>query len=231
MSIVKVASYNIKNGQGMDGKTDLARIYEVLADMDADCISLQEVDMFRPRSYFRNQAGSLARMLKMDYAFGPALTYRIGSFGNAILSRYPILKTKNHRLPASKPRRAMLEVQIDIKGELLSLFNTHLELDRRLRLKQIQNYILPLILSAPSAAILSGDLNETPDDLGVKYLNNYLQDSFEANTGSLTATFRADNPLERMDYILLNPSCAAIDYRILASLASDHLPVLTWIEI
>jgi len=230
MTIIKVVTYNIRNGQGMDGKIDLSRVAEVLKAWDADFISLQEVDMYRPRSLFRNQAGSLAKTLNMEYVFGAAISYQIGAFGNAILSRYPILKTTNHQLPASKPERAMLEVHFDVQGKLLRIFNTHMELNRNLRLQQIKSFIVPLIMSSNSAAVLSGDLNEDPNELGVKYLTNYLHDSFEANIGSLTATFKADHPLERMDYILLNQACAAADYQIIPSLASDHLPVLVRIE-
>ncbi len=231
MPIIKVASYNIKYGQGMDGKLDLCKIAEVLANLDADFICLQEVDRYRPRSHFDNQARNLAKMLNMDYEFGAAINYRIGSFGNAILYRYPVLKVINHQLPAVKPERAMLEMHFDVQGNLLRIFNTHMELNRKLRLKQIHNFIVPMIDSNISSAILCGDLNEKPDDPGVKYLLDYLQDSFVVNSGSETATFRADNPLERMDYILLNQYCKAVDYKIIASLASDHLPVFAQIVI
>lgn len=232
MPNIKIASYNIKNGQGMDGRLNLPRTAEVLAALDADFICLQEVDKYRRRSFFRNQAASLAQILKMECVFGPAIKYPIGAYGNAVLSRYPVIKSVNHQLPvpAGKSKRAMLEVHADIEGNLLRIFNTHMELDRKLRLQQIRNFIVPLIMSGHSAAILSGDLNENPEDAGVKYLYGYFQDSFAVNTGSIMATFRADHPRERMDYILLNQICTALDYRIIPSLASDHLPVLARVE-
>lgn len=233
MPVIKVASYNIKNGQGMDGRVDLSRIADVLLALDADIICLQEVDKYRRRSYFCNQAAKLARMLKMEYVFGPAIRYQIGAYGNALLSRYPVIKSVNHQLPVpvGRSKRAMLEIHCAVEGNLLRVFNTHMELDRKLRLQQIENFIVPLILSADSAAILSGDLNETPDDAGVKFLYNYFYDSFAVNSGYVTATFRADQPVERMDYILLNPACRAVDYKIIPSLASDHLPVIAWVEL
>lgn len=233
MAVIKVVSYNIKNGQGMDGRVDLSRTADVLQALDADIICLQEIDKYRRRSFFCNQAAKLARIMQMEYVFGSAIRYIIGAYGNALLSRYPVIKSVNHQLPVptGRSKRAMLEMHCTIGGKKLRVFNTHMELDRKLRLKQIENFIVPLILSTDSAAILCGDLNETPDDAGVKFLYDCFKDSFVANTGSVTATFRADQPVERMDYILLNPACRAVDYKIIPSLASDHLPVMAWVEL
>jgi len=230
MPIIKVVSYNIKSGHGMDGKIDLVRTAEVLARLDADFISLQEVDLHRPRSFSVDQAAYLARQLEMDYIFGVAIDYKIGAYGNAILSRFPLLKFTNHQLPAPDPKRAMLEIEVEVRGKVLRLFNTHMELDRKLRLRQIQDFIVPLILSADPATVFCGDLNEGPEEAGVSYLGHYLQDSFRVNSGSGTATFPADHPSERMDYIFFNQACAAVEYQIIPTLASDHLPIMTSID-
>lgn len=231
MPLIKMLSYNIRHGQGMDGQIDLSRITAALAPWDADFICLQEVDMQRPRSFSVNQAAELARQLDMDYVFGAAINYKIGAYGNAILSRYPVVKSANHMLPAPNSQRAMLEAEITVRGNALRLFNTHMELDRKLRLKQIQEFIVPLILSANSATLFCGDLNEGPEEAGVSYLGNYMQDSFKANSSSLTNTFPTDHPSARMDYIFFNQACAAVDYQIIPSLASDHLPIMASIDI
>lgn len=230
MPIIKMLNYNIRHGQSMDGKINLARIVEVLASMDADLISLQEVDVQRPRSFGIDQAAEIARQLDMDFVFGAAINYKIGAYGNAILSRYPVLQSVNHQLPAPRPERSMLELKIEVRGKILRLFNTHMELDRKLRLRQIQEYIIPLILSANTATLFCGDLNEGPAEAGILYLSNYLQDSFRVNSGSLTKTFPSDNPITRMDYIFYNQACAAVDYQIIPSLASDHLPIIASID-
>ena len=230
MPIIKAVNYNIRYGQGMDGKINLAKTAEVLASMDADFISLQEVDVQRPRSFSIDQADELARQLDMDYVFGAAINYETGAYGNVILSRFPVISSTNHQLPAPDPKRAMLEVEVEVRGQILRLFNIHMELDRKLRLSQIQDFIVPLILSANTAALLCGDLNEGPEEAGIRYLSNYLQDSFRVNSGSLINTFPSDHPLERMDYIFFNQACAAVDYKIIPSLASDHLPVIASID-
>lgn len=231
MPIIKIVSYNIRHAQGTDGQVDLSRIAAALGAGDADFICLQEVDFNRPRSFFVDQAADLARELKMDYVFGVAVDYEPGAYGNAILSRFPISKFINHKLPAPDPRRVMLEVEVKVRGKTLRLFNTHMELNRNLRLNQIRDYIVPLLLSTDSAALFCGDLNEGPEEDGVSYLSNYMRDSFYVNSGSLIHTFPADNPCERMDYIFYNQTCAAVDYQIIPSLASDHLPILASIDL
>lgn len=228
---IKAVTYNIRNCLGMDGKVDLPRIALVLKSMNADVIALQEVDMGRPRTLLVKQANALARLLDMGCVYGEAIQYNPGSFGNAILSRFPINSFINHRLPAPQPQRVMMEVHLDINGQIIRFFNTHLELNRSLRLEQIKDFIVPLIESSDTPAILAGDFNETPEDLGVKYLTHYLTDSFIANSGLLIHTFISNQPTERMDYIFLNEGLQALDYRIQYAEASDHLPVFSKILI
>jgi endonuclease/exonuclease/phosphatase family metal-dependent hydrolase len=100
-----------------------------------------------------------------------------------------------------------------------------MELNRDLRLKQIREFIVPLVQSSDTPAILAGDFNETFDDAGVKYLAHCFTDSFIVNSGLLTNTFITSNPTERMDFIFLNDGFQALDYRIQYADASDHLPV------
>ena len=227
---IKVVTYNIRHCEGMDGKVDLRRIAAVLEALDADIIALQEVDMGRLRTRLAKQAYVLARLLGMGCVYGEALRYRIGSFGNAVLSRFPIKSYMNHRLPAPKPQRSMQEVHLDINGQTVRIFNTHLELNRELRLTQIREFIVPLIQSSNTPAIFAGDLNETSDDPGVKYLTQCFTDSFVVNSGLLTNTFTSRNPAERIDFIFLNNGFQALDYRIQSADASDHLPVFSRIQ-
>jgi endonuclease/exonuclease/phosphatase family metal-dependent hydrolase len=222
---IKVVTYNIRSCEGMDGQVDLPRVALVLKSFDADIIALQEVEMGRPRTLLVKQANALARILDMGCVYGEAEKCKPGSFGNAILSKYPIKGYINHQLPAHNPQRALLEVYLDVDGQLIRFFNTHMELNRDLRLKQIREFIVPLIQSSDTPAVLAGDFNETIDDLGIKYLMHYFTDTFVANTGLLTNTFISSKPTERMDFIFLNDGFVPLDYRIQYADASDHLPV------
>ncbi|MCY3003234.1 MAG: hypothetical protein NTV21_15650, partial [Planctomycetota bacterium] len=61
---LRVASYNIKHGEGLDGRVDLERTAAVLARFDADLIALQEVDVGVRRSGGVDQPHALAQQLE-----------------------------------------------------------------------------------------------------------------------------------------------------------------------
>ena len=103
---VRLITFNTHHGVGADGRHDLPRLAKVLADADADLICLQEVDRrFGGRSEDVDQALLLSRALDMQLAWGPAIdeprgdekTMR-GQYGNAVLSRLPILVSDVHPL-------------------------------------------------------------------------------------------------------------------------------------
>jgi len=95
---VRIAAYNIKHGEGMDGVVDLARAAEVLRALDADVITLQEIDRGVQRTDGVDQAVALGEMLGMDAYFGDFMPYQGGEYGMAVLSRLPVRR-------AHRPRR------------------------------------------------------------------------------------------------------------------------------
>ncbi|AHM57913.1 endonuclease/exonuclease/phosphatase (plasmid) [Peptoclostridium acidaminophilum DSM 3953] len=231
MPTLRIATYNIKCGHGMDGKLDLKRTARALEALGADVICLQEVDMNRARTLYANQALKFAGLLGMEYSFGAAIKYSGGgAYGNAILSRHPIVQQKNHRLPGQGSKRAIQEVQVEVEGSRIAIFNTHMELDQEQRLQQIEGFIVPLVSSYTGPAVLCGDFNEKPQSPGIRCLSRHFKDSLHSNSGKLTLTFPADIPKSRIDYIFLNSKCRALDYKIVNSIASDHLPVLALVE-
>ena len=110
---VRLVTFNTHHGVGEDARHDLPRLAKVLAAADADVICLQEVDRyFGDRSEDVDQALLLSRALDMQLAWGPAIDDpRPGDapprqYGNALLSRLPILISDVHRLPAPTSRRS-----------------------------------------------------------------------------------------------------------------------------
>ncbi|MDD2620419.1 MAG: endonuclease/exonuclease/phosphatase family protein [Syntrophomonadaceae bacterium] len=231
MQKLRIASYNIQHGKGMDGVLDLKRTSQVLSQMDADVIFLQEVDMFRMPTHLVMQVQRLAFDLGMSWIYGSVRSYPIGSYGNGILSRYPIVKIANHILPDAIDPRRCLQAEIMIKGTLLAVFNTHLGLKQDVRLQQVQNVILPLVLSIPGPSILGGDFNATVNRPETRLLAENLTDTFCKNSGPQTNTFPAIKPAARIDYIFTNHQCMPSNYFIMDSMASDHLPITAEIEI
>ncbi len=91
---IRVMTYNIHVGVGMDKKLDLARIAGVINAQHPDLVGLQEVDRGVERTQRIDEIAEIARMTKMDYAFAFNLRYQGGQYGVAILSRLPIMATR-----------------------------------------------------------------------------------------------------------------------------------------
>src|SRR5438034_4827714 len=88
--IIRVMTYNIHVGVGMDKKLDLARIAGVINAQHPDLVGLQEVDRGVERTQRIDEIAELAKLTHMDYAFAFNLRYQGGQYGVAILSRFPI---------------------------------------------------------------------------------------------------------------------------------------------
>ncbi|HEX3012282.1 MAG TPA: endonuclease/exonuclease/phosphatase family protein [Syntrophomonadaceae bacterium] len=229
MPAVKIATYNIRYGKGIDGKVSLSRIAGVLQQINPDIIALQEMDKNRLRSYGAAQAKKLAKALKMNYVYGAVKRYCLGSYGNAVLTRYPIISYQNHLLPDSKDPRCCLQVNLNVEGVTLSFFNIHLGLNHTVRMYNVEHFVIPLIKSINHPVILAGDFNVTADGEEIKMLSPYLNDTFTHSQSFFKATFPSNRPVERIDYIFINNYCSCNEFDIINSQASDHLPIKTQI--
>src|SRR5205807_4129654 len=96
MRTIRVMTYNIHVGVGMDKKLDLPRIASVINQQHPDLVGLQEVDRGVERTQRKDEIAELAKLTKMDYAFAFNLKYQGGQYGVAILSKSSILATDHH---------------------------------------------------------------------------------------------------------------------------------------
>ena len=103
--MIRVLSYNIHHGEGLDGKLDLERIARVIKSASPDLVSLQEVDNRTTRSKGVDQAKELARLTGMKYAYGPSMDFDGGKYGNAILTKFILAESTTIPLPGD-PRPA-----------------------------------------------------------------------------------------------------------------------------
>jgi len=115
---LRVLTYNIHHGEAMDKKFDYERLARVINDLSPDIVALQEVDNGTERASGVDQAALLGKLCKMHHAFGQAMPYQGGQYGEAVLSRFPIKKAVVHPLPYSTNQepRAALEVLIEPEG-------------------------------------------------------------------------------------------------------------------
>jgi endonuclease/exonuclease/phosphatase family metal-dependent hydrolase len=224
---LKVLTYNIRYGLGIDGKVNLNRILEVLKTSEAHIVALNEVDKYRMRSRYKNQARWLAKRLEMQYRFAPAHRRYPGQTGNAILSKFPILKSEIIPLTSTGERRVVLKAVIEAERTKLTCLCTHLGLSAEERLTQVKE-LLKTIEEEKNPLILMGDFNALPESFEVTMLSQKLTDAMK-DKGQ--ATFPIVNPKARIDYIFISSNCVIINADIIKSEASDHLPLFAALEV
>ena len=226
---VRVLTYNIHHGEGLDGKIDLERIARIIKNSKADLVALQEVDRNTKRSGGVDQAKELGRLTDMHYVFGKAIEYQGGEYGQAILSRWPISSHKVHTLPqrpAREQRIALVSVvESPIRG--LKFVSTHLDHQiEAVRIEQAQALEANFDAARSLPSILAGDFNATPESETMKKLFQHWQDAAASHAAP---TIPSENPTRRIDYVLLRPqgSWKVLGAEVLDEpIASDHRPVL-----
>ncbi|MBE3583728.1 MAG: endonuclease/exonuclease/phosphatase family protein [Limnochordaceae bacterium] len=241
-----VMTYNIHHGQGRDGKFDLERIASVIEQAGADLVGLQEVDEnWAARSQFLEEASWLAKRLGMQYVFAPALKRPslLGAeagYGNALLSRYPIVpgSTEILLLPKQGTRedRVLLRAEVQVGTECWQVAVTHLGLSRSERVDHVRQ-ILARLQSFRGPTILMGDWNDRPDSPEVSLVTTQLQDVAavaQAQDGDPRPTFAYDSPdgrpNMRIDYIFASAALQVRRVWTIDSVGSDHLPLVAQLQ-
>ena len=232
---LRVLCYNIHHAAGVDRKLDVPRIARVIQSVQPDLVALQEVDNKTTRTGKVDQAAELARLTKMDYAYGANIAFQGGQYGNAILSRLPIARNKNHLLPNvdSGEQRGVLEVNFNLPGnQSLRLLDTHLD-HRRPDGERLASAIFINALAAKENAvptILAGDLN---DVLGSRTLKEFRKAWTLTNTKPMP-TVPVGKPTRQIDFILVRPAARwkVIETKVLdEAVASDHRAIFAILEL
>jgi len=217
---IVVVSYNIHRGVGLDRRLDLERIAAVIAETRADVAALQEV--------VGDQSKSLARALGMTQVMGVARALGSRAYGNAVLTRLPVLGTARCDLshPAREPRSA-LRVDLAAGDRSVHVFNAHLGLAFRERSAQVDR--LRRFLTADDRSgprVLLGDFNEWHHGP----VTRRLRREFRSPRRRMRRTHPAPFPLFKLDRIYWDTELEAEEIRAhrsrLARVASDHLPLV-----
>jgi len=219
-----LVTYNIRGGRDDAGDADPVAIADELRMTDADIIALQEVDNGLPRSDFADQAKIIADKLQMNYVFAPAINFLVGTYGNALLSRYPILSSTSVDLPYHLEPRSLLQVEVDLGGEELTVFTTHLGLKKSERIKQFEYLYDYLEDYTGEPVIFIGDFNTRADDPLFTPVRTLLQDPlFKRKQRLLTISGKVT--YGTIDHIFLSPHFNYV-YAYAPSFGrSDHFPV------
>jgi endonuclease/exonuclease/phosphatase family metal-dependent hydrolase len=237
----RVVSWNIHKGiGGVDRRYRLDRVVELLKSLSPDVALLQEVAEDMPRSHFHDQPSALAEALHMPHvAFGPEHRFRMGGYGNAILSRWPLTDPSRVDLTigTKKKRGAMCaraHVAVGQHTRSLVLVNMHLGLVGSERGQQLERFLSsqPFAhLQRRTPIVLAGDLNDVWGSLGPRYL---VPAGF-ARAGSLINTFPAALPMRPLDGVFLRGDVhgrhTSVPRSKLAKQASDHLPLVADLDL
>jgi len=238
---LRVLSYNIhKCIGGVDRRYDPSRVADVISNLDPDVLLLQEVDAGVPRSNGDRQVDVLGELCGMRYrAWYPNVAVRGGGqYGNAILSRYPLIESTNIDLSIrfKKPRSVLhgvVRVRHDGIDRTVHVYNMHLGLarfERRIQLRKFVDSHPFASLHHDTPVVVGGDLNDVYGRLG-----ELLHPVGFRGIERRPLTFPAWGPLRALDAIFVR---GAVDFiklarceSELARRASDHRPLLAEVRL
>ena len=238
---LRVMTYNIYGARATSpaNAADLDASAEVIRRQNPDFVTLNEVDVFTNRTGKDvHQARDLAEKLGMEWHFSKAIDRDGGEYGDAVLSKYPILEKRSYRLPCAAEQpgedRSLCVIRVQIDGKDLYVASTHLDhlsgdasrLVQATEIRRIRDTELEGDL------ILCGDLNAIPSSNVIATMTSFL-----TNTGPIDQyTFPSDDPSRKIDYIMYAPiehfgvqNCQVVsrgDQQVGGVDASDHRPVI-----
>jgi endonuclease/exonuclease/phosphatase family metal-dependent hydrolase len=228
MPTLRLASYNVHRGIGRDRRCEPQRILEVLREIDADVIALQEVEA-------HDDGGDMLAWLARETGYhaiaGTTLKRHDGHFGNGMLTRCPVREQSLCDLSwRRREPRGAIAADVSCEGHIVRVVATHLGLRPAERREQVERLLRLFSWKEGDRAVLMGDLNEwflwgRP----LRRLHRY----FDATRA--VATFPARFPLLALDRLWTHPgsilkSLAAHD-SARSRVASDHLPLVATLEL
>ncbi len=249
---IKILSYNIHYGIGMDSQKDLKRIADVINKLNPDIVGLQEVSD-------SSMTAILGELTKMKAVFGPSIEKEAPNlyhlleipvpqsqlfYGDAILSKHPFEYVGNLSIPsASSSRYEAMCMDVNLSGIYgedthVRFINTHFDYLETISSKVARKGAVEVIETAffdgsnALPAILTGDLNATPHSEPIELLqtNGWVTNISEKNL----LTVPSVKPKKQIDYVLVRPKqkWRIIDVKVIDEpLASDHLPILMTLEL
>jgi endonuclease/exonuclease/phosphatase family metal-dependent hydrolase len=238
---LRIVTYNIHKGVGRDFRCRLDRIAGVLADYEPDVVALQEAFRFHAHYDLPSQPAELSEKLGLPHVVTAwNVPRRRGVYGNATLSRLPILDDENICLKwrFKKARSALYSrVKLPAGGDL-HLFNVHLGLahfERKIQMRRVTEWTQRLS-RGHEPVVIAGDTNDWMSRLPRLHLaENGFRCSGHGQPHAHRHTYPAILPMGALDRVYLRGAVrvvASFSARTsLARRASDHLPLVTDLEI
>ncbi|WP_199715793.1 endonuclease/exonuclease/phosphatase family protein [Parabacteroides sp. TM07-1AC] len=220
---LRIMSYNIRNGRGMDDVSNFQRTADVINKVRPNVVAVQEVDSVTGRSGQIDVLRVLADKTLMFPIYAPAIDYDGGKYGIGMLAKEKPLGYRYLALPGREEERALLIVEF----EKYIYCCTHLSLTGEDRLASL-DIIRREAAKANKPLFIAGDFNAHPDSEVIKG----IQKDFVILTNTKQPTFPADEPTETIDYIAAYAKDTTAFTRLSSWVvnepaASDHRPIVT----
>ncbi len=232
---MRILTYNIRGGRGMDGRRSLARIATTILSEAPDVVCLQEVHRRLPHSAFEDQPLILGELLGMKCLFQDNLRLPRMSYGNALFSGLPMEQVDTLLLPSVREllvapalaleRRGAIGAWIaGADGERFFVATTHWSLDKNDRY-QSAGVLAEWLQPRAGATVVVGDLNAEGTSPEVLRL---VQEAGLRDLGAVDAlpTYTSLRPLRRIDYVLCSDEMSCGHVRVVDGIGSDHLAVV-----
>lgn len=236
---LKIMSYNIRHGKGLDTILDLSRAAALIKSQAPDLCGLQEVDQYCLRSESVNQTEYLAKETNMEGTFGKFMDYQNGEYGLATLSAKPLFSTKVLQLPDGKhePRSSIIQEVALSKDCNIVFANVHFDWisgneGSANRLNQAKA-LMAYIDSLDKATIITGDFNCTPDSPTMQY---FAEQGFVfVEKGDDNLSFQGEDTAEIDHLIYRNSELVKFKTKSIQLLnepiISDHRPLIVDLEV
>jgi endonuclease/exonuclease/phosphatase family metal-dependent hydrolase len=220
---VRVMTFNVRGGLGMDGRRDTGRIAEVVRAYAPDVVCFQEVHQCLPWSGWINQPRAWERELALKVVFQRCVNIGVGGFGLAIASRLPMTDVSRRFLPSVGERRGALAVTVQTPEGSVRVWCTHWGLNEQERVRQAE-CLGNLVNQSSLPTILCGDFNERSDAPAVRRL---FSDTGLCDAGAQLEmpTYPADSPIARIDFVLHSACLSCVSSIVVDTQASDHRPL------
>lgn len=223
---LKIVTYNVHKCRGLDGRTSASRVAGVLADIGADVMALQEV--------LDHQAEAISAELGLPFALGENRKHRGCGYGNVVLSRFPVVATRNYDLSVvGREQRGCLRADLDVAGQVLHVFNVHLGTAFIERRHQGRKLIAPDLLAdaaIQAPRVVLGDFNEWSTGLATRLLRSHMQSADVRAHLRRSRTYPGVLPFLHLDHIYYDPALRLENLSLCrtrkALVASDHLPLI-----
>ncbi len=223
---LRIATYNLHKCKGLDGRVSVSRIAEVIKDLNADIVAVQEV--------FGRQADALAEQLQVHWVMGENRQLMEDAYGNAVFSRHPLRSHCNFDVTVpGRESRGCLRTDVYVMNHPLHIFNVHLGTAFFERRKQAKHLIDEAVLRSRTLVgprIVLGDFNEWTRGQVTQTLSAEFQSTDVRVYLRRVRTYPGILPFMHLDHIYYDPELTvehvALHRTRTSLVASDHLPLV-----